>query len=127
MEAEVETKTSFHLKRHSKTGELYSPIQKDAILESMDISLPNWRKDRQTFVFPPVSVPKYAGPTLNASEVEKGFAKGDNSETVVLWALKKMSDSNGLGLRIFQGLNIEQKMCQVVGEAFGKNEKPSVK
>ena len=120
MKADIETKSSFQLKRYSKTGELYSPIQKDAILQAMDISLPNWRNGLKTFVFPAVSEAKYAGPTLNASEVEKGFAKGDNSETIVLWALKKMSDSNGLGLRIFQGLNIEQKCVMLWVKLLGK-------
>jgi hypothetical protein len=122
MEAKIGTKTNFQLKGYSKSGKLYSNINKDSILQRMDSTLPGWRKDRKTFVFPLVSKPKYAGPTLNASEWEIGCAKGDNSETIVLWAMKKLSDKNNFGFRIFQGLNIEQKMCQVVGEAFGKNE-----
>ncbi len=101
------------------SGGIYSQLNKNDILQTMDLTYPGWREKEKTFVFPIIAEPVFEGPLTDVtSDYDKGLVKGFHSEVDVLWALKKVSQENSLGLRIFYGISITKPMLEATASAF---------
>ena len=103
-----------------ESGGSYNHLRKDEVLRTMDFTYPGWRDENKTFVFPVTTEPTFAGPvTDDTSEYDKGIVKGFHIEVDVLWALKKVSQENALGFRLFHGITITATMLEAIAAAFG--------
>ena len=108
---------------YKRSGGQHTNLCKNDILETMDQTYQGWREDGKTFVFPVTTEPTYDGPlTEDTSDYDKGLVKGYHSEVDVLWALKKVSLENSLGLRLFHGIPIMEEMFAAIARAFDHTE-----
>jgi len=113
----VKHKDKEFISKHS--GGSYSLLNKNDVLQTMDLIYPEWREENKTFVFPIITEPTFEGPlTDDTSDYDRGLVKGYHSEVDVLWALKKVSHKNSLGLRIFHGISITKPMLEATAAAF---------